>query len=151
MNQLSHTDPQGKARMVDVGNKPDQKRIARATGFICLQPETIALVKENKLMKGDVLSVARIAGIQAAKQTSALVPLCHPLAINFAGIEEEITDEGIQITSEVHTIGKTGVEMEALTAVSLALLTIYDMCKAVDKQMIIQNIHLLEKSKSDVI
>ena len=151
MNEFSHTDAQGKAHMVNVEHKPELKRIAKARGFIRLQPETIMLLKENKMKKGDVISVARIAAIQAAKQTSGLIPLCHNLSLHFVGIEEEITPNGIQLIAEVHTNGKTGVEMEALTAVSVGLLTIYDMCKAVDKQMHIGDITLIEKTKTEIV
>ena len=148
MQKLSHTDSDGKARMVDVGDKPDQDRIAIAEGFIALNEDTIALIRDNKIKKGDVISVARIAGIQAAKQTATLIPLCHPLSLHHIDIEEQIGKNGITIRAEARTSGKTGVEMEALTAVSTTLLTVYDMCKAVDKKMIISNIHLIEKRKS---
>jgi cyclic pyranopterin monophosphate synthase len=147
---LSHTDDQGKARMVDVSGKPNQLRIAKAEGFIRLLPSTIKLIKDNLIKKGDVLSVARIAGIQAAKQTPALIPLCHPLMISHIEIEVNIEMDGVTVKSEVRCIGSTGVEMEALTSVSLALLTVYDMCKAVDKQMMITRITLLEKTKTDL-
>ena len=149
--ELSHIDPQGKAHMVDVGHKPIEQRSATARGFIRLQPMTLRLVRENQLKKGDVLTVAEIAGIQAAKQTSSLIPLCHPLSISQVRLQTEIIDEahrsGVQVTSRVSCSGQTGVEMEALTAVSLALLTIYDMCKAADKQMRIEDIELLEKTR----
>lgn len=147
MQKFSHTDEDGKARMVDVSHKPDQERMAIAEGFISLNEDTIELIKENKIKKGDVITVARIAGIQAAKQTSNLIPLCHPLPINHIDIEEEIRDEGISVRVMVRTTGKTGVEMEALHAVSTTLLTIYDMCKAVDKNMVLKSIHLVEKQK----
>jgi cyclic pyranopterin phosphate synthase len=147
MNEFSHIDPQGKANMVDVGAKPDQVRIARASGFIELQPETIRLIKENLVKKGDVITVAEIAGIQAAKETSRLIPLCHPLMINKVEVKGQLIENGIGIESMVKCTGKTGVEMEALTAVSIALLTIYDMCKAVDKTMVIKDIRLESKEK----
>ncbi len=147
MNKFSHTNEDGKAKMVNVGDKPDQKRTAIAEGFISLAPKTIQLVKDNKLKKGDVISVARIAGIQAAKKTSDLILLCHPLSLYNIEISEEIHEEGIKITSRVETVGKTGVEMEALTAVSVSLLAIYDMCKSVDKNMEIGRIKLIEKRK----
>jgi cyclic pyranopterin phosphate synthase len=150
MNKLSHTNEQGKANMVDVGEKKQQIRIAVANGFISLNPETVSLVKENKMKKGDVLTVAEIAGIQGSKQTSALIPLCHPLNITKSDVKCLLTDSGIEITAQVNCIGQTGVEMEALTAVSVGLLTIYDMCKAVDKNMIISNIHLVSKTKTDI-
>ena len=151
MPSFSHTDKDGKANMVDVGSKALQQRTAIASGFISLEPATISLIKENQIKKGDVLTVAEVAGIQAAKQTSALIPLCHPLQITKADVTTEIVDEtnnwGVIVTARVKCNGQTGVEMEALTAVSTALLTIYDMCKAVDKQMVITNIRLLEKEK----
>lgn len=146
-NQFSHTDHSGKARMVDVGEKPIQKRIAVAEGFISLQPETVRLIEENQMKKGDVLTVAEIAGVQAAKRTSELIPLCHNLLLTKVKVVAEIVEGGVKVTSEVHCTGQTGVEMEALTAVSVALLTIYDMCKAVDKTMEIENIKLVSKTK----
>ncbi len=137
--------------MVDVGSKAVQQRTAIASGFISLETGTLSLIRENEIKKGDVLTVAEVAGIQAAKQTSALIPLCHPLQITKADVTTEIVDEannrGVIVTASVKCNGQTGVEMEALTAVSTALLTIYDMCKAVDKQMVITNIRLLEKEK----
>lgn len=147
---LSHTDPSGRARMVDVGSKPDQLRIARAEGTISLQSDTIRLIRENLMKKGDVLTIAEIAGVQAAKQTSSLIPLCHNINLTLVKVVATMSDEAAFVTSEVHCIGPTGVEMEALTAVSVALLTIYDMCKAVDKQMLINGIQLTEKTKTDV-
>jgi cyclic pyranopterin monophosphate synthase len=148
--KLSHTDKQGKATMVDVSNKPNQLRIAKAEGFISLLPSTIQLINDNLIKKGDVLSIAQIAGIQAAKQTPALIPLCHPLMISHVHVQANLLPDGVRIQSEIRCIGSTGVEMEALTAVSVALLTIYDMCKAVDKQMVISAITLLEKTKTDL-
>jgi len=133
--------------MVDVGAKPHQKRIALARGSIRLKPATLELVRENQLKKGDVISVARIAGIQAAKQTSALIPLCHNLLLESIRVDFEVTGSGIDVSAEVQSTGQTGVEMEALTAVSVALLTVYDMCKAVDRDMLIENIHLEKKTK----
>ncbi len=151
MNSFSHIDKEGKARMVDVGDKPLQHRSASATGFIHLQPETIRLISENEIQKGDVLSIAEIAGVQAAKKTPELIPLCHPLLITKVMVETKLMDKpgkrGIQVTATVKCQGQTGVEMEALSAVSVALLTIYDMCKAVDKQMKMDEIHLTEKTK----
>lgn len=147
MEKLSHTDNKGKARMVDVGNKPDQQRIAKATGHICLNRSTIDQIKENLNKKGDVLTVSEIAGIQAAKKTSELIPLCHPLPITKIEVEAKLDKTGIRINSELKCVAKTGIEMEALTAVSVALLTIYDMCKAVDKNMIIDEVRLVEKIK----
>lgn len=149
-NELSHVNSEGKARMVDVGNKPIQQRMAIAEGFIKLKPDTLKLIKENSIKKGDVLTVAEIAGVQAAKQTSSLIPLCHPLQITKVKIEACIENQGVKIIAEVRCTGQTGIEMEALTGVSVALLTVYDMCKAVDKEMEIRHIRLLEKTKSDL-
>jgi cyclic pyranopterin phosphate synthase len=150
MSKLSHTDEKGKANMVDVGDKKNQLRIAVASGFINMSSETAELIRDNKLKKGDVLTVAEIAGIQASKQTSSLIPLCHPLNITKTDVKCRLTDKGVEITAQVNCIGQTGVEMEALTAVSIGLLTIYDMCKAVDKGMHISNIHLVSKTKTDL-
>jgi len=136
--------------MVDVGHKPNQLRIAKAQGFISLQAETARLVKENNMKKGDVLTVAQLAGIQAAKLTSSIIPLCHTLLITKVDVKLTLESKGVEALSEVHCIGQTGVEMEALTAVSAALLTVYDMCKAVDKNMEISNIKLISKTKTDV-
>lgn len=147
MNKLSHIDEKGKANMVDVSPKPTQVRIAKARGFIKLQPATLALIAENNLKKGDVLTIAEIAGIQAAKKTADLIPLCHPLQITKADVKAVVTDSGVEVLSTVKCIGQTGIEMEALTAASVALLTVYDMCKAVDKEMVIENVTLLEKIK----
>ncbi len=147
MKKLSHVDNEGRARMVDVGGKPDQTRTAVASGFIRLQPDTVAQVRANEIKKGDVLTVAEIAGIQAAKKTSDLIPLCHPLQLTRVKVLAELLDDGVKVTSTVRCIGKTGVEMEALTATSVALLTVYDMCKAVDKLMVIRSVQLLEKTK----
>ena len=147
---LSHVDTEGKAKMVDVGEKPDMKRMAIAKGSISLAPETIQKVKDNQMKKGDVLAVAKIAGIQAAKKTSDLIPLCHPLLLTSIDLNFEIKENQIDIEAQVECTGKTGVEMEALTAVSVAALTIYDMCKAVDKNMSIGEINLCQKSKQSV-
>lgn len=147
---FSHTDKQGKAKMVNVGKKPDVFRQAVAKGSISLAEETINLIKENQIKKGDVLAVAKIAGIQAAKKTSELIPLCHPLLLTSIEVNFEIKNEKIEIESKVECTGKTGVEMEALTAVSVAALTIYDMCKAVDKKMKVGEIFLWQKSKQSV-
>ena len=137
--------------MVDVGEKPVQQRSASASGFISLQAETIRLITGNLVKKGDVLSIAEIAGVQAAKKTHDLIPLCHPLLITQVMVETKLMDEterrGVQVSATVKCQGQTGVEMEALTAVSVALLTIYDMCKAVDKNMKIDEIYLTEKTK----
>ena len=147
MKKLTHTDNHGKAFMVDIGEKIIQARIARASGHITLAPETIRLIEENQLKKGDVLTVAQLAGINAAKQTSSLIPLCHNIAIDSISVRMAIDKTGVKAESEVKCTGKTGVEMEALTSVSIALLTIYDMCKAVDKNMIIDYTELIEKIK----
>jgi cyclic pyranopterin phosphate synthase len=147
MEKLSHTDKKGKARMVDVGDKDNQLRIAKAVGHITLAKETLKLINENQLKKGDVLTVAQIAGINAAKRTSELIPLCHNILLENVKVELKADRTGVSASSEVRCTGKTGVEMEALTAVSLALLTVYDMCKAVDKHMIIDRIELTEKVK----
>lgn len=148
---LSHTDETGKAVMVDVGHKPPQLRMAIASGQIILQKETIALIESNNMKKGDVLTVAEIAGIQAAKQTYALIPLCHTLLLTKVDVKAALNSKGVKVTSMVKCNGQTGVEMEALTAVSVALLTIYDMCKAVDKNMVLENIKLIEKTKTNII
>jgi cyclic pyranopterin phosphate synthase len=133
--------------MINVGGKPDRKRTAIAEGFISMASSTIQLIIDNRMKKGDVIAVARIAGIQAAKKTSEIIPLCHPLSLHHIEIDEELHEDGVRITSKIETSGKTGVEMEALTAVSASLLTVYDMCKAVDNNMIIREIRLLEKRK----
>lgn len=145
--QLTHLDESGKAQMVDVGGKPDTERVAIAGGEIWMLAETYSLIKSGAMKKGDVLSVAQIAGIMAAKHTGELIPLCHPLILTDIQVACFLDGElpGVRITATVSTKGKTGVEMEALTAVSIAALTIYDMAKAVDKKMRIQNIRLLEK------
>lgn len=145
--KLSHIDNSGAARMVDVGAKSPSQRIARAKGQIVLSLDTVRLIREGLMKKGDVLTVAQIAGIQAAKRTSDLIPLCHPLAVNQITVELELDDQlpGVLIESSVKTYGNTGVEMEALTAVSVAALTVYDMIKAVEKTATIENIRLVEK------
>ena len=149
-NKLSHIDSEGKARMVDVGSKPNQKRTATAEGFIKLQMDTVKQIRANEMKKGDVLTVAEIAGIQGAKRTSELIPLCHSILLTKVKVTAMLTDYGVYVTSEVHCTGQTGVEMEALTGVSVALLTIYDMCKAVDKKMVIEEIKLVKKTKEDL-
>ena len=149
-DKLSHINKEGKAEMVDVGHKKPQLRTAKAYGKIKLAPQTIKLIEENNIKKGDVLSIAQIAVIQAAKLTPQLIPLCHPLDITKIDVNAKIIDEGIEVNSLVKCIGRTGIEMEALTAVHIALLTIYDMCKAVDKEMEIGEIKLIEKNKSDL-
>ena len=147
MGKLSHIDEKGEARMVDVSDKAVTQRSARAEGFVAMAPETLALVETGTAKKGDVLATARIAGIMAAKKTHELIPLCHPLAITKATVEFEVSHEpaGLRVTAEVKVGGQTGVEMEALTAVSVACLTIYDMVKAAERGMRIEGIHLLEK------
>lgn len=147
MAELTHVDDSGRAAMVDVGPKEPVRRMARASGAIELAPETISLIRENRMKKGDVLCVAEIAGIQAAKRTPELIPLCHILQLDVVDVRASLTRRGVSVTSEVRCTGRTGVEMEALTAVSAALLTVYDMCKAVDKKMTISEIVLLEKVK----
>lgn len=144
--KFTHFNEEGRAHMVEVGNKEDTKRVAKAYGRIKMKRETVQLIKDGLIKKGDVLSVAQIGGIMGSKRTSELIPMCHNIFITGSNIRFNILDEAIEIESEVKTIGKTGVEMEALTAVSIAALTIYDMCKAVDKGMVIEEIKLLEKS-----
>jgi len=147
MDELTHTDNKGRAVMVDIGEKENQLRIAKASGHISLAPETIRLIQENLLKKGDVMTVCELAGISAAKKTAELIPLCHNIVLDSVKVNAIVDRKGVNIVSEVRCSGKTGVEMEALTAVSVALLTVYDMCKAVDKKMIIDNISLTEKTK----
>jgi cyclic pyranopterin phosphate synthase len=148
MSKLSHLDEQGRARMVDVSEKADTSRIAVARGAVHMRPETLALILEEKIEKGDVFSVARVAGIMAAKKTSELIPMCHPL--NITSVEINLTPgenpARVEVEATVRVNGKTGVEMEALTGVSVAALTIYDMCKAVDREMTIREIRLVKKS-----
>ncbi len=149
MSGLSHLDDDGRARMVDVGGKPVQRRIARAEGRISLCPQGVALLRENRLRKGDALTVAQVAGITAAKRTAELIPLCHPLGLDHVSVDLAVVDDGVTVTAEARCLGRTGVEMEALTAVSMALLTIYDMCKSVDRGMQIDGVRLMEKRKED--
>ncbi|NOR86567.1 MAG: cyclic pyranopterin monophosphate synthase MoaC [Bacteroidales bacterium] len=149
MENFSHINEEGKAKMVDVGEKSIQKRMAKAKGIILLQENTLKLIKQNEIKKGDVLTVAELAGIQAAKQTPYLIPLCHNLLLTKIEVQAKLTNQGVEIRSQVNCQGQTGVEMEALTAVSIALLTIYDMCKAVDKKMVLESVHLVEKTKKD--
>lgn len=145
--KLSHLDENGRARMVDVGHKPVTERVAIAKGEVHMQPETLELIQQGALKKGAVLSVAQLAGLMAAKRTSELIPLCHPLPVNqvLVDTKPDPTLPGVEITATVRTSGKTGVEMEALTAVSVAALTVYDMAKAVEKTMRIENIRVVEK------
>ena len=147
MKELTHTDKKGKAVMVDVGGKEVQLRIAKASGHIILAAETLKLINENMLKKGDVLTVAQLAGISAAKQTAMLIPLCHNIVLDSVKVDLSPDTRGVKVDSEVRCTGRTGVEMEALTAVSVALLTVYDMCKAVDKEMKVDYIGLTEKIK----
>jgi cyclic pyranopterin phosphate synthase len=143
---LSHLDASGAARMVDVSGKDDTQRIATAEAFVRMRPETLALIQSGGMAKGDVLATARIAGIMAAKRTPDLIPLCHPLPVTGVTVELAPADGSrLRITATVKTTGKTGVEMEALTAASVAALTVYDMCKAVEKGMVIESVRLLEK------
>jgi cyclic pyranopterin monophosphate synthase len=144
---LSHFDAQGQAHMVDVGAKAETQRVARATGSIRMQPATLALIAQGSAKKGDVIGVARIAAIQAAKRTAELIPLCHPLPITRVAVEFEIdaAASAVRCTAQVETFGRTGVEMEALTAVQIGLLTVYDMCKAADRGMVMEGIRVLEK------
>jgi len=149
MPELTHLDATGRARMVDVTGKPDTEREAIAKGEVLMRPETLALIRQGQVAKGDVLAVAQVAGIMAAKRTSELIPMCHPLVLTSVGLSFEFMEgeaSGIRITATVKTTGKTGVEMEALTAVAVAALTIYDMCKAVDRGMRLSNIRLGRKS-----
>ena len=171
MSGLSHLDDNGRARMVDVGDKPVQRRIARAEGRISLCPQGVAyiaafalalvalvfawagnrevkaLLRENRLKKGDALTVAQVAGIAAAKRTAELIPLCHPLGLDHVSVDLAVVDDGVTVAAEARCLGRTGVEMEALTAVSVALLAIYDMCKSVDRGMQIDGVRLVEKRK----
>ena len=146
-DHLTHLDESGKPRMVDVGHKPDTERMAVAKGAVRMRPETLELILSGNIKKGDVFNVARIAGVMAAKKTAELIPLCHPLPLTDIQVDLEGDPDlpGIQITATVRTIGKTGVEMEALTAVSVTALTIYDMAKAVEKTMRLEAIRLVEK------
>jgi cyclic pyranopterin monophosphate synthase len=150
MKRLTHIASDGRAQMVDVSAKPLSKRTAVACGKIRLQRETLDLIAKDQIAKGNVFATARIAGIQAAKQTAQLIPLCHPLPLGEVKIEIVTTNEGAEVKCTAQTIAQTGVEMEALVGASVALLAIYDMCKAVDKRMGISDVHLLEKTKTAV-
>jgi cyclic pyranopterin monophosphate synthase len=147
MNELTHTDNSGKAVMVDIGSKEIQQRSVKATGHIKLAEETLKLIRENLVEKGDVLTVAKIAGISAAKEVSGLIPLCHNIVLDNIRVDLAADETGIFVESEVRCTGRTGAEMEALTAASVALLTVYDMCKAVDKMMVIDRIMVTEKTR----
>lgn len=145
MSELTHLDSQGRARMVDVGGKPETQRVAVALGRIRMNAATLAALRDGKTPKGDVLAVARVAGIMAAKRTGELIPLCHPLALDAVSVEFAFVEDGVEARATASLTGRTGVEMEALTAVSVALLTVYDMAKAIDKGMILGEIRLIEK------
>jgi cyclic pyranopterin phosphate synthase len=146
-SEFSHLDADGTARMVDVGAKPVQRRIAVASGFVECAPATVQALRDQALPKGDVLTVARIAAIQAAKRTDELIPLCHSLPLDKVDVDFELRDQGVAIRATASISAKTGIEMEALVAVSVAALTIYDMCKAIDKAMVIGDIRVIEKIK----
>lgn len=152
MKSLSHINSSGEASMVDVSGKPVQLREAIASGEISLKPETLALINSNAIAKGNVLATARLAGIMAAKRTGELIPLCHPLPITHCEVNFEIpsSQDRIVITASAKIAAQTGIEMEALTAVSVAALTIYDMCKAVDKEMVVSSIRLVSKTKKEI-
>ena len=143
--ELTHMNEQGRARMVDVSEKDNTKRIATAYGKICMKKETLEQITRHEIKKGDVLAVAQVAGIMAAKRTFEIIPMCHPLMLTGADVDFHVVEEGIEIRMTVKTTGKTGVEMEALNGVSAAALTIYDMCKAIDRGMTVEKICLLEK------
>lgn len=145
MNSLTHLDEHGKARMVDVGGKAETARVAVAAGRIRMSVDALAAIRDGAVPKGDVLAAARIAGIMAAKKTAELIPLCHPLALDAVTVDFALVADGVEATATASLTGRTGVEMEAMTAVSVALLTIYDMAKAVDKGMVIDGVRLIEK------
>jgi cyclic pyranopterin phosphate synthase len=145
--KLSHLDAEGAAVMVDVSGKPRVKRTARAAGRVSMQHETLRLIRDNLLKKGDAFAVARVAGIAAAKRTSELVPLCHNIRIDHVGVDLRLAEDAVEIEASATCMESTGIEMEALTAVSVAALTLYDMCKAVDRTMMITDVRLLEKTK----
>jgi cyclic pyranopterin monophosphate synthase len=144
--EFSHLDATGGARMVDVSEKPETKRVAVASGSVLMAAKTVALVQQKAMPKGDVFTVARVAGILAAKRCGDLIPLCHPLPLTDLQLDLVLVESGVEITATASCVGRTGVEMEALTAVSIAALTIYDMCKAVDKLMVIDSIRLVKKT-----
>jgi cyclic pyranopterin phosphate synthase len=147
MGELTHFNSAGQAHMVDVAAKPDSHRVAIAVGRIVMRPETLQKIQEGNASKGDVLGIARVAAIQGAKRTSELIPLCHPISLSSVSIEFKVLvdDNAVECSAQAETVGRTGVEMEALTAVSVALLTIYDMCKAIDRGMRIEGLRLMEK------
>jgi cyclic pyranopterin phosphate synthase len=146
MSKLTHADEHGRAQMVDVSTKDVTRREARASGRVVINAATAAAIRGHKTPKGDPLEAARLAGIMAAKRTADLIPLCHPLAIEHLDLTAEVTDEAVELTSSVIVTGKTGAEMEALTAVAAAALTVYDMCKAIDREMVIERVQLESKS-----
>ncbi len=147
MNKFTHFDEQGRAVMVGVGEKAETRRVAIAAGRIVMQPDTLAMIRDGGAKKGDVLGVARLAGIMASKRSADLIPLCHPIALTKVSVDFQLDEaaSAIDCSVQAETVGRTGVEMEALTAASIALLTIYDMCKAVDRGMVIESVRLLEK------
>ena len=145
MERLTHLDENGKARMVDIGGKPETARVAIATGRIRMSARALSAIRDGAVPKGDVLAAARIAGIMAAKKTSELIPLCHPLALDSVTVDFALEEDGLRTTATAALTGRTGVEMEAMTATSIALLTIYDMAKAIDKGMVIEEVRLIEK------
>ena len=145
MNKLTHLDDQGNARMVNIGGKAESQRLAVAEGRIAMSAAALAAIRDGSVPKGDVLAAARIAGIMAAKKTAELIPLCHPLALDAVAVDFALEADGVRVTASASLTGRTGVEMEAMTAVSVALLTIYDMAKAIDKCMVISDIRLIEK------
>ena len=145
MADLTHLDEHGNARMVDVGGKAETARVATASGRIRMSSEALAAIRTGDVPKGDVLAAARIAGIMAAKKTAELIPLCHPLALDSVGVDFAFEEDGVRATATASLTGRTGVEMEAMTATSIALLTIYDMAKAIDKGMVIEQVRLIEK------
>jgi cyclic pyranopterin monophosphate synthase len=148
MGELSHVDESGRVRMVDVGGKPLSRRRARARAEVRMRPETARRLRE--LPKGDALATAQLAGIMAAKRTSELIPLCHPLALSVAEVELEVADASVEITATAETVAQTGVEMEALVAASVAALTVYDMAKGIDSELVIGEVRLLEKTKEEL-
>ena len=152
MSDLTHLNPQGRARMVDVSAKDVTAREARAAGEVRMKPETVAIIREGRAAKGDVLAVAQVAGIMGAKSTAQIIPLCHPLPLTGVDLDFDLDEQGgrVIISATVRTTARTGVEMEALTAVTVAALTIYDMCKAVDKGMVIGEVHVTHKSKTPI-
>lgn len=150
-HKLTHIDADGNAKMVDILQKPNSKRVAVAEGFIRLSPQSLQSIAVGNNKKGDVLSIAQLAGICGTKRTADLIPLCHPIPIDAVSVDLQLVEAGVSIRATVGTVWKTGVEMEALTAVSTAALTIYDMLKAIDKEMVIERIRLVEKHKSPLV